>query len=86
MGFLTEIVAGVRRELAERPLDRAGLRAEAGTRPAPLPWNANEIDWSNVSRVSKNVLFVLPCTPGYAPVASVYQPWMPTKTPVPPPT
>jgi indole-3-glycerol phosphate synthase len=41
MGFLTEIVAGVRQELAERPLDRAGLRAEAGAQPAPMPWNAS---------------------------------------------
>ena len=41
---------------------------------APLPWNENEIDWLNGSRLSKKVLFVLPCTPGYAPVASVYQP------------
>src|SRR3954466_1194366 len=41
----------------------------------PLAWNANEVDWSKVCRVSKKVLFVLPCTPGYAPVASVYQPW-----------
>ena len=41
---------------------------------APLPWKANDVDLSNVCRVSKNVLFVLPCTPGYAPVASVYQP------------
>jgi hypothetical protein len=27
-----------------------------------------------VSPVRKNVLFVEPCSPGYAPVASVYQP------------
>jgi indole-3-glycerol phosphate synthase len=41
MGFLTEIVAEVRQELAERPLDRAPLRAEAGRRPAPLAWDAS---------------------------------------------
>src|ERR1700712_1350648 len=42
---------------------------------APLPWNENEVDVVNGCRVSKNVLLVLPCTPGPAPVASVYQPW-----------
>src|SRR3954466_15582834 len=41
----------------------------------PLPWKANDVDLSKVCRVSKNVLLVLPWTPGHAPVASVYQPW-----------
>src|SRR2546422_784012 len=41
---------------------------------APLPWNENESDWLNGRRLSKNVLLVLPCTPGQAPVAIVYQP------------
>jgi indole-3-glycerol phosphate synthase len=40
MGFLTEIVAGVRRELAERPLDRGALRAAAAAQPTPVPWSA----------------------------------------------
>src|SRR3954467_511857 len=42
---------------------------------APLPWNANDVDVVNACRLSKNVLLVLPCTPGQGPVASVYQPW-----------
>jgi indole-3-glycerol phosphate synthase len=40
MGFLTEIVATVRQELAERPLDRDALRADAERQPAPLPWSS----------------------------------------------
>jgi indole-3-glycerol phosphate synthase len=39
MGFLSEIVAGVRRELAERPLDRRALRAAVTTQPTALPWS-----------------------------------------------
>src|SRR5690242_9425015 len=41
---------------------------------APLPWNANDVEVVNTCRLSKKVLLVLPCTPGPAPVASVYQP------------
>jgi indole-3-glycerol phosphate synthase len=40
MGFLTEIVARVRQELAARPLDRDALRVAADEIPAPVPWNA----------------------------------------------
>jgi indole-3-glycerol phosphate synthase len=40
MGFLTEIVAGVRRDLSERPLDRGALRAAATVQPVPVPWGA----------------------------------------------
>ncbi len=39
---------------------------------APLPWNENDVELVNGWRVSKNVLLVLPCTPGHAPVAIVY--------------
>src|ERR1700760_2930400 len=42
---------------------------------APLPWNENDVELVNGCRLSKNVLLVLPWTPGPAPVASVYQPW-----------
>ncbi len=38
MGFLTDIVARVRGELADRPLDRPSLRAEADERPPAVPW------------------------------------------------
>jgi DNA-binding helix-hairpin-helix protein with protein kinase domain len=40
----------------------------------PLPWNANDAELVNGCRTSKKVLFVLPCVPGQAPVAMVYQP------------
>jgi indole-3-glycerol phosphate synthase len=38
MGFLTELVGTIRRDLAERPLDAARLRDEADRRPAARPF------------------------------------------------
>jgi indole-3-glycerol phosphate synthase len=40
MGFLSDVVADVRLELAAKPLDVECLRAEAGARPEPLEWVA----------------------------------------------
>ena len=41
---------------------------------APLPWKLKDVELVNGCRLSKNVLLVLPWTPGHAPVARVYQP------------
>ena len=38
MGFLSDFMAARRRELAERPLDEAGLRAAAAAQPAARDW------------------------------------------------
>jgi indole-3-glycerol phosphate synthase len=38
MGFLSDLVADIRLDLAAQPLDVQRLRAEAAERPDPLPW------------------------------------------------